>query len=404
MLKKYLIILFLIFAQPSSAGIPVLTPCSRSDNLIAYLGSLFEQKIIGADDIHRFKISLGKDELENPMSEVKTGSSNRIHRVGIANLLVDIDANDRQDLLALVEKFLTEKEHQHTTREEVRIKTQDLYYPMEFHPVPAGSFEMGEGDYKVKVNLTHRTEVMSVPVTQYHWVKEMGENPSHFIEGENSIMINVNGKIIKLQPDNPVESITWWSALVFANKLSKKHGLKPAYDLSDIKFKATTSAEDGTLDHNSGKLKVNGPDIYLTEGFRLPTEAEQEYVLRGAGIAKGSFHFGDNEAELKDFAWYLANSNGATHPVAELKPLMIGGKKFFDVSGNVYEWGYDEYTHVLKGGNNPAIDQVAPVSSRVIRGGSWGSDPVSLRSAVRHSFSHSLGLNHLGFRLVRTLP
>ena len=61
----------------------------------------------------------------------------------------------------------------------------------------------------------------------------MEENPSKFTKGEHSIVAsNINGKSIQMQPDNPVENITWWSALVFANKLSEQYGLKPAYDLS----------------------------------------------------------------------------------------------------------------------------------------------------------------------------
>ena len=54
-----------------------------------------------------------------------------------------------------------------------------------------------------------------------------------------------------MQPDNPVENITWWSALVFANKLSEKYGFKPAYDLSEITWKQGTRAENGTLEVES---------------------------------------------------------------------------------------------------------------------------------------------------------
>ena len=39
-----------------------------------------------------------------------------------------------------------------------------------------------------------------------------------------------------MRPDHPLEGITWWSALVFANRLSEKNGLKPAYDLKRVKF------------------------------------------------------------------------------------------------------------------------------------------------------------------------
>ena len=80
---------------------------------------------------------------------------------------------------------------------------------------------------KKPVTLTYPIEVQSTPVTQKQWVEVMGENPSHFIEGEDSDVLSFYGKDIKLQPDHPVESVTWWSVLEFANRLSGQHGLPP---------------------------------------------------------------------------------------------------------------------------------------------------------------------------------
>ena len=136
---------------------------------------------------------------------------------------------------------------------------------------------------------------MSTPVTQKQWVEIMGENPSFFAEGEYSIVVNIHGKSIQMQPDNPVGNITWWSMLVFANKLSEKYGFKPAYDLSEITWKQGTRAEDGTLqvesESESKKIKINAnggvydpyiKDIYYqSEGFRLPTEARARIHTKG---------------------------------------------------------------------------------------------------------------------------
>ena len=94
----------------------------------------------------------------------------------------------------------------------------------------------GNGNRTFPVILTHPIEVQSTPVTQNQWVAIMGENPSHFSKGEDSVVLNLNGKPIELQPDHPVESVTWWSVLEFANRLSERHGLQPSYDLSGINW------------------------------------------------------------------------------------------------------------------------------------------------------------------------
>ena len=85
----------------------------------------------------------------------------------------------------------------------------------------------------------------------------MGENPSFFSKGADSIIISGEGKSIRMNPDHPVENITWWSALEFANRLSEKHGLKPAYDLKGVTWQKGTRAENGTLQIIKGEAEIN---------------------------------------------------------------------------------------------------------------------------------------------------
>ena len=58
-------------------------------------------------------------------------------------------------------------------------------------------------------------EVCKYLTTQKMWTEVMENNLSAF-KGDNK----------------PIESITWWEALEFCNKLSEKYGLEPVYDLS----------------------------------------------------------------------------------------------------------------------------------------------------------------------------
>ena len=91
----------------------------------------------------------------------------------------------------------------------------------------------------------------------------------------------------------------------------------------------------------------------MAEGFRLPTEAEQEYLLRAGGVAQGEYAFGDDIDELEKYAWYAKNAGEETHPVGDLDPMLIEGRDFYELHGNVWEWGWDWYGERLPGGTQP---------------------------------------------------
>jgi formylglycine-generating enzyme required for sulfatase activity len=109
----------------------------------------------------------------------------------------------------------------------------------------------------------------------------------------------------------------------------------------------------------------------------LPTEAEWEYACRSG--SKTRFYFGDDEDKLGDFAWYLGNSDGKTHPVGQKKPNSWG---LYDMHGNVWQWCSDWYESY---GNAKNIDPQGPASgkARVYRGGSVILTPIRCRSAYR---------------------
>lgn len=382
-----------------------------TEGFLAYLGNLLEHQIIGDKELLRFIEGLEKGEISNPIHEETAWISGAalIHREAIQEYM-NTTTLSREKILDFARRSLKEKGRVRVQREETREETQDVHQKIQMNLVRKGEFQMGDKQNKKTVNLTHPIEVMSTQVTQKQWVEVMGENPSQFQEGEHTIVVNLNGKAVKMQPDNPVEQVTWWSVVFFANKLSEKYGLKPAYDLSEIKWKAGTRAEDGTLDAASGEVKIlaNGgthdPSVgdiyYQAEGFRLPTEAEQEYVLRAAGTANGKYHFGESESDLKDYAWFMENSDKKTHPVGLLKPLTIDGQDFYDLNGNVWEWGFDWLPLIPLSGDNPVNAKTG--SYRVFRGGSCLYSASFLRSESCNFNEPSHRVGELGFRLVRT--
>ena len=371
----------------------------ETEGLMAYLGQLLEHQIIGDIDLVRFIEGLEKGELVNPITKEKAMVSTAalIQQEGIQEYL-DLAELNKKELLRWSKENLREKKRVRVKREETRKETQDVYQKIEFLPVSPGRFLMGDNK-KVEVTLTHPIEVMSTPVTQKQWVEIMGENPSRFSKGENSIVVTLKGKSIRMNPDHPVERTSWWSALEFANRLSEKHGLKPAYDLKGVTWEQGTRAENGTLQREKGEVKINR-DYYQSEGYRLPTEAEQEYLLRAGGKSRGKYYFRDKEKDFKHYAWYGKNSAGTTHPVGELRPLVLEGREFYDLHGNVWEWGMDRYVGTLLGGDNPLHTSSAPF--RVVRGGSWNYGAQYLSSASRYNFYAENGGSYVGFRLVRT--
>jgi formylglycine-generating enzyme required for sulfatase activity len=232
----------------------------------------------------------------------------------------------------------------------------------------------------------------------------MGKNPSYFVRGDHKMEVVKNGKSIRLQPNNPVETVSYWSVLEFANRLSRRKGLPEVYDMSAIKFRPGTSAEEGNLvpkDDQYFKLKIKAPDgdIYKAKGFRLPTDAEQEYLRSDRGRSTTEYFSGVTESNLQEFAHFYSRE---TVPVAEHKATVIDGKSFFDFYGNVYEMENDFY----KLSDYPSgTDPIKTAIGKAVcaRGGGFSSSPSQSKAADRRDANSGSGTLDTGFRLVRTL-
>ena len=224
---------------------------------------------------------------------------------------------------------------------------------MEFVLIPAGEFMMGSpaneprrsGDEgpRHRVRITKAFHMGATEVTQEHYERVMGKNPSGFKRARN-----------------PVEQVSWVDASEFCRRLS------------------------------------------LTESaaYRLPTEAEWEYACRAG--ATGRYCVGDDEGRLRECAWQRGNSGGKAHPVGQKKPNALG---LYDMHCNAWEWCADWHDSDYYSGS-PAEDPQGPRSGtrRVLRGGSWNYAPHFGRSAYRYRSNPSLTRNSFGFRVVAKLP
>jgi formylglycine-generating enzyme required for sulfatase activity len=134
--------------------------------------------------------------------------------------------------------------------------------------------------------------------------------------------------------------------------------------------------------------------------YRLLTEAEWEYATRATTDTR--YSFGDDEAELGDYAWYDANSENRPHAVGEKKSNAFG---LYDVHGNIWQWVADcyakSYLDALPDGS--ASRTHCAEDRRVARGGSWDTRAANLRSARRGWYAADRRAQVLGFRLARSL-
>lgn len=197
----------------------------------------------------------------------------------------------------------------------------------------------------------------------------------------------------------PAYYVNWCDAIVYCNLRSIDEGLTPAYKIGGETDPAKWSGIVGdSVNGYCGPSSSNSTWDALTydkeaNGYRLPTEAEREYIAREAGTSTTTYSGSDTVDEV---AWYYKNSSDKTHEVKGKKANSLG---IYDMSGNVYEWCYDWYGSV----NSSTADTGASSGSgRVRRGGSWGGSDSSCAVSSRHYDSPYSRFYDYGFRVVRS--
>ena len=292
-------------------------------------------------------------------------------------------------------------------------------YEIEQVLVPKGAFYMGcSMEYSAECSSDEfPAHIVSINYDFYMMKTEVTQELYQSITKQNSSRFTTCGF------NCPIENISWYQAVTFANQLSKFQSLEECY----------------TIDKNS-VIWEKGTDCL---GYRLPTEAEWEYAARGSGgkstgnkKAKLDANTRNNKNvwvyaggnDLQPIAWYGGYSSftkdtldrtvgvgeGTTHAVCEKAPNDLG---LCDMTGNVWEWTWDWYgpysrQKSKKGTEQPQINPsgVTQGSSKVLRGGSWLSKPKELRTSYRLYATPNIidsmvpSYGSFGIRLVRTSP
>ncbi len=252
---------------------------------------------------------------------------------------------------------------------------------MKFMLIPAGKFRMGtsrdeidrclgildgkanvgwiaslietEGpDHAVEITQPFRMGATEVTVKQFRQFIEA--NPNYLVGDDRW------NRDLDTYGEHPVLFVSWQNAVDFCSWLSEKEGKK----------------------------------------YRLPTEAEWEYCCR-AGKSETRYSFGDDEAQLENYAWCKTNSGGETQPVGTKKANAWG---LYDMHGNAFEWCQDWFlsnSYKL----SPSKDPMGPGggSFHVTRGGGFFSDSVMCRSAFRNYGASGICYD-TGFRVLLEEP
>jgi formylglycine-generating enzyme required for sulfatase activity len=206
----------------------------------------------------------------------------------------------------------------------------------------------------------------------------------------------------------PVETVNWYDAITFCNKLSLLDGLTPVYSVEGV-------SDWGTFHYNYIPFEAGDPRNAVWDravrdadanGYRLPTEMEWMWAAMGAerggddvrtnGYAK-TFAGESGASLLINYVWDHGTAGQRTHQTGLKYANELG---LFDMSGNVSEWCCDRDAALPPMTLYDYQGPSAPGTGRIVKGVHFYSYQ-GATLASRSGLAAYLRDEYYGFRIVR---
>ena len=249
----------------------------------------------------------------------------------------------------------------------MKVRIPQTTVEIEFVKIPAGKVEMQslkEGG-PPRIEAVRSIWIARTETTWDMYEPMLGQMTQALRQKERDLMVGV------VEPKNRALLKSWE-----LDAMTGPSRIRP-YESLDRGFGTGNQPAIG-ITFRSARLYCVWLSQQTQKRFRLPSEAEWEYVCRTGGAALRDLP----RAELDPIAWHSENS--ATEDFPEGKPHLVGKKRanawgVHDMLGNVAEWVDvgDDQESVVKGGNYLTRPDRISSDHRAARSKKWSGRDIN---------------------------